>query len=188
MIHAVIHSLNEWIHDEWTFNYEDRIFTTPVISPPSSRRPSRARVVPRARCQGDPRPSAPVPGYRGSRSPGYPSSTLLKRVEESGILVAMHASDSGYSRYQGDWTGPSEIPVPARCVPHDGRKGPSIMNTMTALACHGLFTRFPNLKIAAVENGGDWVPGFLKHLGDTHKKMPQMFEEDPVEAFKRKSG
>jgi len=34
MIHAVIHSLNEWIHEEWTFNYEDRIFTTPVITLP----------------------------------------------------------------------------------------------------------------------------------------------------------
>jgi predicted TIM-barrel fold metal-dependent hydrolase len=41
------------------------------------------------------------------------------------------------------------------------------------------------LRIAAIENGGDWVPTFLEHLDDTYRKMPQTFDEDPVEAFKR---
>src|SRR3954454_7075873 len=30
--HAVVHSLNQWLHEEWRFNFEDRIFTTPVIT------------------------------------------------------------------------------------------------------------------------------------------------------------
>src|SRR5687767_6753603 len=34
MCHAVIHSLNQWMHETWTFNYEDRIFATPVITLP----------------------------------------------------------------------------------------------------------------------------------------------------------
>ena len=34
LTHAAIHSLNEWMHEEWTFNYEDRIFTVPVITLP----------------------------------------------------------------------------------------------------------------------------------------------------------
>src|SRR3546814_1955195 len=33
-IHAVIHSLNEWIHETWSFDYEGRIYATPVISLP----------------------------------------------------------------------------------------------------------------------------------------------------------
>src|SRR3546814_18048122 len=32
--HAVLHSLNEWIHETWSFDYEDRISVTPVISLP----------------------------------------------------------------------------------------------------------------------------------------------------------
>ena len=32
--HAVIHALNEWMHEQWTFNYEGRIFATPVITLP----------------------------------------------------------------------------------------------------------------------------------------------------------
>src|SRR6476469_6367200 len=34
MVHAVIHALNEWLHETWTFDYQSRIFTTPVITLP----------------------------------------------------------------------------------------------------------------------------------------------------------
>src|SRR6478672_13503236 len=34
MIHAVIHALNQWLYETWSFNYKDRIFTVPVISLP----------------------------------------------------------------------------------------------------------------------------------------------------------
>src|SRR3954470_13728643 len=30
--HAVVHALNQWMHETWTFNFEDRIFPTPVIT------------------------------------------------------------------------------------------------------------------------------------------------------------
>ncbi len=32
--HAVVHSLNEWMHETWSFDYEGRIFATPVITLP----------------------------------------------------------------------------------------------------------------------------------------------------------
>ena len=32
LTHVVDHSLNEWLHETWTFNYENRIFTTPVVT------------------------------------------------------------------------------------------------------------------------------------------------------------
>jgi predicted TIM-barrel fold metal-dependent hydrolase len=60
-----------------------------------------------------------------------------------------------------------------------------IEDTAAALTCHGLLTRFPDLRIASIENGADWVMPFLDHLEDTYRKMPQMFDEDPIEAFKR---
>ena len=34
LIHAVVHALNEWMYETWSFNYQDRIFTVPVISLP----------------------------------------------------------------------------------------------------------------------------------------------------------
>src|SRR6476660_6602993 len=32
--HAVIHALNEWMAEQWTFDYEGRIFPVPVITLP----------------------------------------------------------------------------------------------------------------------------------------------------------
>ena len=34
LTHAAIHALNEWLYETWQFNYENRIFTTPVITLP----------------------------------------------------------------------------------------------------------------------------------------------------------
>ena len=29
---VVVHALNEWMHEHWTFDYADAIFATPIIS------------------------------------------------------------------------------------------------------------------------------------------------------------
>src|SRR5207253_2903317 len=33
-VHVLIHALNEWLDEVWGFNYQNRIFTTPVITLP----------------------------------------------------------------------------------------------------------------------------------------------------------
>jgi predicted TIM-barrel fold metal-dependent hydrolase len=188
MTHAVVHSLNQWLHDEWGFNHEDRIFTTPVITLPVVEKAIEELewVVERGARTVLIRP-APVPCYGGSRSFALEQfDPFWQAVVDADVLVSMHASDSGYSRYQGDWTGPQEM-LPFRLDAFrmlTGGKRP-IEDTAAALTCHGLLTRFPGLRVALVENGGDWVVPFLEHLSDTHAKMPQMFDEDPVEAFRR---
>src|SRR5436190_3532955 len=162
--HAVIHSLNEWIHEEWTFNHENRIFTTPVITLPVVDKAIEELewVVERGAKTVLIRP-APVPGYRGSRSLAYPEfDPFWEKVVEADIVVSMHASDSGYARYQADWTGPSEmLPFRLDAFRMMTGKGRPITDTMTALTCHGLLSRFPDLRILSVENGADWVPPFL---------------------------
>src|SRR3546814_3611255 len=47
---------------------------------------------------------APVPGYRGSRSLGNPEfDPFWARVNESGIFVVLHVSDSGYDEIYRWW-------------------------------------------------------------------------------------
>ncbi len=188
LIHAVIHSLNEWLYETWSFDHEGRIFTTPVISLPIVDRAIEELewVLERGARTILVRP-APVPGHRSSRSFAFEEfDPFWQRVQEAGILVSMHASDSGYTRYQGDWTGPQEMlpfrPDAFRMMTMQKRP---IEDTMSAAVCHGLLTRFPDLRIASVENGGDWIPHFIEQLEDAHRKMPQAFDEDPVAAFKR---
>src|SRR5687767_8990116 len=114
--HAVIHSLNEWLYETWQFNYEglDRIFTTPVITLPIVEKAIEELewVVERGARVVLIRP-APVPGYGGSRSFGLPEfDPFWAKAVELDVLVAMHASDSGYDRYQNDWMGSDSEMLP----------------------------------------------------------------------------
>ena len=188
LTHTVVHSLNQWIHDEWTFNYHDRIFATPIITLPivekaieelewCLERGARCILI---------RP-APAWGLRGPRSPGLPEfDPFWARVQEAGVLVGMHSSDSGYADLASIWEGKTEFlpfkPNPLRLLVMQNR---AISDMMTAMVCHGAFTRFPDLRIATIENGGTWVAPLLQKFEGVYKKMPQDFGEHPVEAFRR---
>ena len=190
-IHAVVHALNQWMHEHWTFNYEDRIFPTPVITLPVVEKAIEelewvlergARVILI-------RP-APVPGLQGPRSFALAEfDPFWERVQEADILVGMHASDSGYQRYLNEWEGIRDEfqPFVGRTgfdaiVGHAGRP---IIDTMASAIGHGLCTRFPKLKIAPVENGSSWVRPLLESMENAYRFNPAAFEEDPVEVFKR---
>ncbi len=188
LTHVVVHSLNQWIHDEWTFNYHDRIFATPIVTLPivskaieelewCLERGARCILI---------RP-APAWGLRGPRSPGLPEfDPFWARVQEAGVLVGMHSSDSGYADLVSIWEGKTEFlpfkPNPLRLLVMQNR---AISDMMTAMICHGAFTRFPGLRIATIENGGTWVKPLLENLAGVYKKMPHDFPENPLEAFRR---
>ena len=187
LIHAVIHSLNEWLYETWSFNYKDRILTTPVITLPivekaiaelnwAVERGAKAILV---------RP-APVPGYGGSRSFALEEfDPFWKRVVETGVLVAMHSSDSGYAKYTSDWEGGTNEMLPFK--PNAFRaisEWRPIQDAVAAWVCHGALFRFPELKIALIENGSSWVSPLLDQLADVYKKMPHEFLGDPVEAVR----
>ena len=188
MTHAVIHSLNEWMHETWSFDYEGRIFATPVITLPIVDRAIEelewvlergARVVLI-------RP-APAYGYRGPRSPGLPEfDPFWQKVVDNDVLVAMHSSDSGYERYTNDWEGNDSEMLPFQPQAFRLLSGwRPVEDAASALICHGALSRFPALKVAVIENGSSWVAPLIERLADIYKKMPQDFQENPVEVFKR---
>ena len=47
-IHVIVHSLNQWLDEVWGFNYQNRIFTTPVITPADRREGDRGAGVVRS--------------------------------------------------------------------------------------------------------------------------------------------
>lgn len=186
--HAVIHALNEWMYETWQFNYENRIFSTPVITLPIVERAIEELdwVVERGARVVLIRP-APVPGYKGSRSFALPEfDPFWQRVVEHDVLVAMHSSDSGYERYTNEWLGTDQEMLPFQ--PQAFRMLAAwrpIEDAVSSLICHGALSRFPQLKVCVIENGSSWVEPLLKRLADTYKKMPQDFPEEPVSVFKR---
>ena len=106
-LHDVFHAFNEWMLDDWTFNYNDRIYAAPYIA---LQDPERAEqevayalengahvVVMRA---------GPVRGPGFSRSPGDPVyDRIWARLAEAGVLAAYHSGDAGYTRYADEWGG-----------------------------------------------------------------------------------
>lgn len=189
LIHAVVHALNQWLHETWSFNYQNRIFTTPVISLPivekaiaelewALERGARAILV---------RP-APVPGYGGPRSFALPEfDPFWKRVEEAGVLVAMHSSDSGYARYSQEWEG-SRLemrPFQANTFRMIAEWRP-VTDAVASWVCHGALFRFPELKVAVIENGSSWLVPLLDTMATIYKKQPQAFPSDPVEEIRNR--
>jgi predicted TIM-barrel fold metal-dependent hydrolase len=188
LTHEVIHSLNQWMYETWSFDYEGRIFATPVITLPLVDRAIEelewvlergARVVLI-------RP-APAYGYRGPRSPGLPEfDPFWQKVVDNDVLVAMHSSDSGYERYANDWEGNNSEMLPFHPQAFRMLSGwRPVEDAASALICHGALSRFPALKIAVIENGSSWVAPLLERMADVYKKMPQDFAENPVDVFKR---
>ena len=186
---TVVHAFNEWLHDEWTFDYQGRIFATPIVNPSIPERgiaeldwllDRGAKVVLL-------RP-APVAGHRGTRSPFLPDfDAFWARVAESGVLVALHASDSGYQRYVNDWEGTSREALAFKPNPFTDAVTPgrAINDTITSAICHGMLSRFPTVKLASVENGGNWAIPCLKAMEKTYRKMPNEFREHPRDVFLR---
>jgi predicted TIM-barrel fold metal-dependent hydrolase len=189
LTHAIIHALNEWMHEHWTFNYEGRIFATPVICLPLVDEAIRELhwCLERNMQTFLIRP-APVPSrFGGSRSMGLPEfDPFWDEVVNADIAVTLHAADSGYQKHLMEWEGGGEYlsfkPSALREVVMGHR---AIEDTLAAMICHGALSRFPDLKILVVENGSGWVRNLLEQLNMAYKIMPKEFDEHPVEVFKR---
>jgi predicted TIM-barrel fold metal-dependent hydrolase len=183
--HAVFHAFNEWMHDDWTFNYRDRIFPAPyitLIDPDAAVRELEwaldqgAHVVVMR--------SGPVRGPNFSCSPGDTTyDPFWARANEAGVLVAYHSGDSGYGRYSADWGSSTEMEAfrydPFRNLTGGHRP---IFDTVAALVCHGVFTRHPNVRVATIESGSDWAPLLVRGLKKSFGQVPGAFGgHDPVE-------
>ncbi|GAA3205019.1 amidohydrolase family protein [Actinocorallia longicatena] len=189
LIHVVVHALNQWLHETWQFNHKNRIYTTPVISLPivdkaieelewCLERGARAILV---------RP-APVPGPRGPRSfANEEFDPFWKIVEENGVLVGMHSSDSGYSRYSSEWEGRSQEMTPFKPqVFRMVNEWRPVMDAVSSWVCHGALFRFPELKVSVIENGSTWLVPLLDQLASVYKKQPNGFLGDPVEEVRNR--
>jgi predicted TIM-barrel fold metal-dependent hydrolase len=188
---ALFHSLNQWTVDEWGFAREGRVFSVPFVSL-SDVDLALAEldfvIANGARTVGI-RP-APVPDVRGSRSFGFKDyDPFWARVAEAGIFVCLHASDSGYDRVTQWWTGGSGDEFLAfernSFQAMMDLLGRAISDSIAALICHGVFERHPGVRVAAIENGAEWVPPLLARLDRAYGQMPHAFKTHPREQFER---
>jgi predicted TIM-barrel fold metal-dependent hydrolase len=163
--YANLRSMNRWLDDDWGFAYKGRIFAPPLISlldvdhavedlEWALARGARAIHI--------------RPGPAGGRNPAHPDfDRFWARVNEARLLVTYHISESGYNEMMSvNW---GEEPNP----PSHGQSALQwtnfygdrpIMDTIAALIYGNLFGRFPDIRIASVENGSIWVSYLLKAM------------------------
>jgi predicted TIM-barrel fold metal-dependent hydrolase len=183
-------AFNRWVEDDWGCNYKNRIFTAPYISLADVDEAivelewaleKDARVI----CI---RPAAPTT-IAGQLSPAAPLfDPFWARVNEAGVTVVLHASDSGYStngytaqEHRGNAT-----------LGEDGKPSikllsaqRSISDFLATLVFDKLFDRFPNLRFISVENGSSFIPNLLKQIDLAAARVPGYFSEPPGETFLR---
>jgi predicted TIM-barrel fold metal-dependent hydrolase len=188
---AAIHALNEWMHEHWTFNYADAIFSTPIISLAGGNGPAieeletiaaRGAKIFLIRV-------APVPTWKGSKSFALPEfDPFWARVQELGLIVGMHAGDPGYTKYANEWEGVQyeanfgSVGTPAFLTLMSDKN--ALIDAMASIIGHGLATRFPDLKFMPTEYGSGWIRPFVEKLKTSYEKSPALFEEDPFERFR----
>lgn len=190
---VLFRGFNRWLEEDWGFAYRNRIYASPYITLADVNwaceelewaldNDARTVVL---------RP-APVITPHGPRSPGDEMfDPFWSRANEAGITVVVHAGDSGYTSqgYDEDGFG-AEFGGPG--VRKKGAPTIKAFNIERAaqdwlltMSFERMYERFPNLRVASVENGSDYLSNLLRKLGQVADKNPWWFKEDPVELYKR---
>ncbi len=179
-------AFNRWLDEDWGYHYEGRMFAAPYIPllDPSAAAEELQRVLDAGAVIVNVR-SAPVPvpgGYRSPFEPAYDGFWGL--AAEAGIVVSTHAGVEGYDAIVQMWEpGEGESSLfrsPLRGIVTKGR---AVSDFYAAAICHKVFERFPQLRLASVENGATWVPDLLHRLDDAANRNPGYFAAHPREVF-----
>ena len=131
---------------------------------------------------------APVTTAVGPKSPGDEMfDPFWARVNEAGITVVVHAGDSGYTAngyaqdgfaagFGGGYGKPSIKGFNIERAAHDW---------LITMSLEQMYTRFPNLRIASVENGSEFLSLMFRKLEQTSRKSMGLFEDDPIELYRQ---
>jgi predicted TIM-barrel fold metal-dependent hydrolase len=194
MTYKVFGAFNRWLDEDWGFAHGGRIYAAPFIPVLDPRLACRELDVARERGA---RVVALRPGPAGGRSPADPVwDPFWARIQEAGMVAAYHsctepdeyqkAFASMWQRHgQGDEAYERNLFTAMRFYR-------PIHDTALALVLGNVFGRFPNLRVASVENGSAWVELCLHELdhvvgfrGRHIEAFGVTVDDQPSEVFKR---
>ena len=134
------------------------------------------------------RPAA-VQTAAGPRSPAdWTFDPFWTLANDAGITVVIHAGDSGYSTQGYADDGFSSQMAKVTRVSRPSIKAFSIERAahdwLITMSMEKMYTRFPNLRVASVENGSDYLAPMFRKLRQQADKSPHWYDEDPVALFR----
>ena len=184
---AAFRAFNRWMDEDWGFAYQERIFAAPVFTLVD---PDAAVAELDWALDHDARFLLLLPGpvmtSSGGKSPSDPIyDPFWARIDEAGATVVVHGGDSRYSKYSLDW-GESATREAFRQSAFKAIMSPNpTQDTFANLLANHHFDRFPNVRMAAIETGSDWVFHLDEKLKKSWGQTPHLYPEDPRETFKR---
>ena len=187
---AAFRALNRWVEDDWGFAYQDTLYAAPyipLVDPTWAIEELEWALAGGARmiCM----TPGPVRAGSSSRSVADPVyDPFWARVNEAGITCSFHSGDAGYNKFADEWGSGGDFKAFSYDSLRSCLSASPIGDTVAAMVCHGLFTRHPNLRVATIECGSDWVAPLLKRLKKAYGQMPFAFEHDPMAQLRSTSG
>jgi predicted TIM-barrel fold metal-dependent hydrolase len=186
-VSATFEAFNRWAEEDWGLAKGGGLYTAPYLALCDVESACAqlewalerdARIIAL-------RPAA-VFTADGTRSPADPQfDPFWARVNEAGVTVIAHVSNSGYSTngYPKGLTletiGGGTRPTVASLNPER-----AIYDFLLTLVYDRLFERFPNLRVASVENGSAYLPDLFVKLEQSKNRLPDYYGEDPAETFR----
>ena len=160
--HAVFHAYNQWMLDQWSFDYQGRIFSCPVITLADVDKACEeaswavrngARLV-----------LMPMGPFNG-KAPAHPDHDRFWAIlNEAGVSVVFHVSEAVYLKdHMAVWGEPmqkSRLRQSAFVWMHGYSERP-VIETLSSFIFWNFFERFPNIKLLSAENGAEWAPNTL---------------------------
>ena len=164
-LYAYFRALNRWIEDDWGFAYKDRIYCPPHLS---LRDLDMAIVELDRVIAAGARAINLRPGHAYGRSQGDPYfDPFWERVNEAHLSVLYHQGEGGHNAALAPLWGyepdPQVFEMSAWQWLNSYGDLP-IIAALSQLIYDNVFGRFPNLKVASVENGAGWLPYFMSRI------------------------
>ena len=185
---AAFGGFNRWLADDWGFAYRQRLFTAGYITlaDPDWALDEIGRMAADDLRVVNVRPSSVTDGAGGRRSLGHPAhDKVWRKLNDHGITVAMHSGDSGYGFLFEHWGLDSEFESFRQNALKSLLTYSPISDALASLIAEGVLTRHPNLRVATIETGSEWVLPFVKKLRKTYRQQRHAFAEDPLDTFRR---
>ena len=192
---AVLHAYNRWMLDEWRFNFEDRVYSCPLVTLEdldwacqeaewAIKNGTRMFLMPM--------------GPYNNKAPADPAHDRFWSIlNEAHCRVVYHVSEAIYMKsHMAVWGEPmqqSRLKQSAFVWMHGYSERP-VIETLSSFVFYNFFARFPNVKLLSAENGAEWVPATLVKM-DKVRGMSRLghwpcgqLKERPSAIFRRHIG
>jgi len=195
MAYKAFHAFNLWLEEDWGYHYKDRLYAPPyipVLDPELATKELEVVLEKGARIV------SLRPGPAAGRSPADPVwDPFWRLLTEAGAVAAYHAfgGPTLYADAFNTMWGRQPVSDPryqatlsAALISDRG-----ILDTVIALVLGNLFGRFPNVRVASIEMGCNWVPyalHVLDHAGGLIDRRVEAFgtkvEDRPSDILREK--